>query len=115
MLHIRKPKDWAILAGPNDLGLIVHSALAVTPKGIPLGLLDQSIWTHNPEERGKRRETRQKPIEEKESYKWLRSMDKSQSGGFLGRKGDGEPGVKVIWKGLNELHIVLKHRSYLSP
>ncbi|UOF88778.1 IS4 family transposase [Fodinisporobacter ferrooxydans] len=36
-------------------------------------------------------------------------------GGFLGRKGDGEPGVKVIWKGLTELNIVLKHYNYLSP
>ncbi|SFF06045.1 Transposase Tn5 dimerisation domain-containing protein [Paenibacillus algorifonticola] len=36
-------------------------------------------------------------------------------GGFLGRKGDGEPGAKVIWKGLNQLHTVLKHYKYLSP
>jgi hypothetical protein len=36
-------------------------------------------------------------------------------GGFLGRKGDGEPGAKVIWKGLNELNIVLEHHKYLSP
>jgi hypothetical protein len=25
-------------------------------------------------------------------------------GGFLGRKGDGEPGVKTIWLGLGRLH-----------
>ena len=25
-------------------------------------------------------------------------------GGFLGRNGDGEPGAKVVWKGLNELN-----------
>ncbi|MGI2909824.1 IS4 family transposase, partial [Tolypothrix sp. VBCCA 56010] len=25
-------------------------------------------------------------------------------GGFLGRKGDGEPGVKTIWRGLQRLH-----------
>ncbi|MFB9279240.1 IS4 family transposase, partial [Cohnella cellulosilytica] len=35
-------------------------------------------------------------------------------GGFLGRKGDGDPGVKVLWRGLNELHTVLKHRRYTS-
>ncbi len=67
-------------AGPDHKGLIVHSALAVTPKGIALGLLDQFIWTRDPEERGKRTEKRQKPIEEKESYKWLKSMDQSQLG-----------------------------------
>lgn len=67
-------------AGPNDRGLIVHSSLAVTTQGIALGLLDQKIWTRDPAERGKRKEKRQKPIEEKESYKWLESMDKSQLG-----------------------------------
>jgi hypothetical protein len=25
-------------------------------------------------------------------------------GGFLGRKGDGEPGVKTIWKGIDQVH-----------
>ncbi len=25
-------------------------------------------------------------------------------GGFLGRKGDGEPGVKTIWRRLRRLH-----------
>lgn len=28
-------------------------------------------------------------------------------GGFLARKGDGEPGVKVLWRGLVQLHTVL--------
>jgi hypothetical protein len=28
----------------------------------------------------------------------------AQLGGFLGRKGDGEPGVKVLWRGLSRLH-----------
>ena len=67
-------------AGPNDRGLIVHSALAVTTQGVAFGLLDQKIWTRDPAERGKRNEKRQKPIEEKESFKWLESMDKSQLG-----------------------------------
>jgi len=26
-------------------------------------------------------------------------------GGFLGRKGDGEPGVKTIWQGLQEVRV----------
>ena len=28
----------------------------------------------------------------------------AQIGGFLGRKGDDEPGVKTIWKGLDQVH-----------
>jgi hypothetical protein len=26
-------------------------------------------------------------------------------GGFLARKGDGEPGVKTIWMGLSDVHV----------
>jgi hypothetical protein len=29
-------------------------------------------------------------------------------GGFLARKGDGEPGVKTIWLGLKEVHVAAK-------
>lgn len=61
-------------------GLIVHSSLAVTPEGIALGLLDQFVWTRELEERGKRTTKRQRPIEGKESYKWLKSMDNSRAG-----------------------------------
>lgn len=34
-------------------------------------------------------------------------------GGLLGRKGDGEPGVKTIWLGLNEVHVAAKARPGL--
>ncbi|SFF06061.1 Transposase DNA-binding [Paenibacillus algorifonticola] len=67
-------------AGVHHKGLIVHSALAVTPDGIALGLLDQFVWTRALEERGKRATKRQRPIEEKESFKWLKSMDNSRTG-----------------------------------
>ena len=29
-------------------------------------------------------------------------------GGFLARKGDGEPGVKTIWLGLQDVHVAVK-------
>jgi Transposase Tn5 dimerisation domain len=32
----------------------------------------------------------------------------AQLGGFLGRKGDGEPGAKAIWLGLREVHVAAK-------
>lgn len=99
-------------AGPDDKGLIVHSALAVTPKGIALGLLDQHIWTRAPEERGKRTEKRQKPIEEKESYKWLRSMDQSQTGVPKGIRlvhvGDREADVYEFFD-----HAITKQQDFL--
>jgi len=32
----------------------------------------------------------------------------AQLSGFLGRKGDGEPGAKAIWLGLREVHVAAK-------
>ena len=58
-------------------GLIVHSTIAVTPNGIIQGILDQKIWARDPEERGKRKTRHIRPIEEKESFKWLESMERS--------------------------------------
>lgn len=37
-------------------------------------------------------------------------------GGFLGRKGDGDPGVKVLWRGLRRLgDFVLAFRTFWTP
>ena len=32
----------------------------------------------------------------------------AQLGGFLGRKGDGEPGARSIWLGLRDAHVAAK-------
>jgi len=63
-------------------GMNVHSALAVTRSGLPLGLLHQEY--HTREERkqtGNTKEQRQfRPIEEKASYQWLNSMKEARVG-----------------------------------
>ena len=58
-------------------GLLLHSTLAVTPEGVPLGLLAQKYWTRAPEERGKKNKRHSLPIEEKESYRWIEAMEES--------------------------------------
>lgn len=55
-------------------GLFVHSALATSPAGVPLGLLDQQVWARDPAKKGSRHQRRKRPIEEKESFKWLRGL-----------------------------------------
>lgn len=100
-------------AGPDDKGLIVHSSLAVTTRGIALGLLDQKIWTRDPAERGKCQEKkRQKPIEDKESFKWLESMDKSQFGIPKGIRlvhvGDREADIYEFFD-----HAIASHQDFL--
>jgi hypothetical protein len=52
-------------------GLMVHDTLAFTPQGTPLGLLDLQCWART--EIGTRAERHSKPIEDKESFKWLKS------------------------------------------
>jgi hypothetical protein len=56
------------------IGLILHGTLTVNTEGTPLGLIDAQCWASNPEEYGKKAKRHSLPIEEKESYKWLKSF-----------------------------------------
>jgi hypothetical protein len=60
---------WA--QGPQ--GLHLHSTLAFTVQGTPLGFLDVQCWARKAEEFGKKAKRHSVPIEQKESYKWLKS------------------------------------------
>lgn len=63
---------------PALRGLLLHTTLARTPDGLPLGLLDQQVWRRP--ERADRPSAAQKqrlPIEEKESFKWIRALRRS--------------------------------------
>lgn len=45
------------------------------------------------------------PIPPKKPPSWREAVRMIATlGGFLGRKGDGEPGVKTLWRGLRRLH-----------
>jgi hypothetical protein len=54
---------------------LVHTTLALTPERVPLGLLAQQVWARDPHEVGKRAQRKQLPISQKESQKWLHSLD----------------------------------------
>lgn len=53
-------------------GLLVHDTMAFTPAGTPLGLLDIQCWARRETAQGKP-PPRPRTIEEKESFKWLKS------------------------------------------
>jgi hypothetical protein len=56
-------------------GLVQHSTLALTPTGLPLGVLTQAIWARDPDAPElSAYERRTRPIAEKESYKWLTAL-----------------------------------------
>lgn len=59
--------------GGGQRGLVMHSTLAFTPQGLPLGVLDQHIWARKEAVPAAPKRKRQ-PITEKESCKWLDAL-----------------------------------------
>lgn len=55
-------------------GLLVHDTMAFTPEGLALGLIDVQCWARDAQAFGKRHDRKSLPIEAKESYKWLKSV-----------------------------------------
>lgn len=62
------------LASGHRRGLLVHSVLLASVAGVPLGLLDQHVWTRDPASQGKAKDRRKKETAEKESQRWLDAM-----------------------------------------
>lgn len=65
------PADAGCLNKANRFGFYLHSQLAVTPAGLPLGVVGSELFDRTPESLGRSLERRRLPIEEKESYRWL--------------------------------------------
>src|ERR1051326_3748148 len=63
----------------GSIGLLLHSTMAITPHGEPLGLLDAQCWARDPKQFGKKRLRHRRPLDEKESRKWLDSLRVAQS------------------------------------
>lgn len=69
----RGAQDLGPLANPGSQGLFLHSTLAVTTDGLPLGIAHQEVWIRDDEVPPSRPARYRTPIEGKESAKWLRS------------------------------------------
>jgi Transposase Tn5 dimerisation domain/Transposase DNA-binding len=57
-------------------GLLLHPTLVTTPEQLCLGILDDYSWYREDLEKKRKHKTR--PLEEKESYRWLQSYRKTQ-------------------------------------
>ncbi len=75
--HHPATKGLGTLHDTKHHGLLMHTTLAVTPERVPLGIIQQQVWTRPYEEFGKKHTRKQRPIEEKESYKWLNSLQET--------------------------------------
>lgn len=55
-------------------GLFAHTTLVVTEAGIPLGIIDEQITARDPKKYGDSKRRNSKPLEEKESNRWIKSF-----------------------------------------
>jgi hypothetical protein len=65
------------LDNPLCHGLKVHSGLAATTDGVPLGLLHQQVWARDTP--SKRATRRKRPQAERESQRWLTTLAEVQA------------------------------------
>jgi hypothetical protein len=78
---LRRMADYGgtILAVQDTTGVNVHSCLAVSAEGLVLGVLDQSSY-NRPEakdETAGHESKKVRPIEERESFRWLETLERS--------------------------------------
>jgi hypothetical protein len=74
------PEGLGVVGNNKDVGFFIHPTLAVdAATGFPLGLSNVQLWTRPSERPAKQERDHSKlPIEQKESYKWLASAERSQ-------------------------------------
>jgi hypothetical protein len=68
------------IGGGTSQGLFVHSALAMSPNGIPLGIVSQKVYARKEETKtpAYRKKAYHIPITEKESVRWVEVVDKTK-------------------------------------
>jgi hypothetical protein len=99
------PEGLGVVGNNKDVGFFIHPTLALDAEnGFPLGLSNVQLWTRSPERPDKHeRNYATLPIEQKESYKWLASAERSQRCYQLGEArmvthiGDREADLYEAW------------------
>lgn len=69
----KSTKGLGGLGGKNTKGLNIHSAMVLTTEAEPLGLIGQYIWA--PRASGRKKKNHNYSIQEKESFKWIRTKN----------------------------------------
>jgi hypothetical protein len=99
-----KPEGLGVVGNNKDIGFFIHPTLAVDAEnGFPLGMSHVQLWTRAAERPGNREQTYPYlPIEQKESYKWIASAERSRrcyeaGGAKLVHVGDREADLYEEW------------------
>lgn len=72
---LKKTEGLGYINHEGSLGLHLHSTLALTQTGVPLGVIDAQCWARQrqPSHRGRNA----KSVDEKESVRWVKTIDQA--------------------------------------
>jgi hypothetical protein len=70
----RKNLDLGYIENKNDNGLVLHTSILTDARFTPIGIANQQIILRDREQYQKGHQRKQRPFEEKESYKWLEAL-----------------------------------------
>ncbi len=73
-LH-RQTQGMGPIGEAGFVGFFLHSCLAVSTAGVPLGILASEQWARDAASKDSRRTRKHRPLEDKESARWLRVME----------------------------------------
>jgi hypothetical protein len=76
--HHPSTKGLGHLDNLAQYGMKLHTTLAVSTAGVPLGLVDHQMWARPPETFGRSNQRQRRPTAEKESQRWLTSLERAQ-------------------------------------
>lgn len=76
--HHPQTTGLGVIEDNQSAGFFAHSTLAVTSAGVPVGLLDQQVWSRSAAPKKEHNAHQKLPITEKESVKWLKGLYATQ-------------------------------------
>ena len=74
----KNTKGLGYLDQKTASGIILHTTLAVTEQGKPLGIISQQSRVRDIKELGKSKRKHSRPFTEKESFKWIKAIEETE-------------------------------------
>jgi len=75
LTHLHATQGLGYCSDIRIRGFLMHSMLALTPEGLPLGVLGMKTWVRPLSEMGKKAIRKKLPIQGKESFKWIEGIN----------------------------------------
>ena len=75
LTHLSATDGLGYCSDKRVRGFLMHSMLALTPEGLPLGVLGMKTWVRPLDQLGKAKLRKKLPVQEKESFKWIEGLN----------------------------------------